>query len=171
MTSRALLAPAVLGLVLMAPLAASAQSVRLLGDFNAWSSYATSQGAGAVCFALTQPTEVEPEPEGYTQGYLYVTHRPAEGVRNEINLVAGFDFAPESMATVTVGGQTFDLFTQADAAWLDDPAQSESLASAIRAGSTLTVEATSAAGIRITETFSLSGATAASQAIGSECAG
>src|SRR5690606_34922078 len=110
--------------------AALAQSVRLLGDFNAWSSYATSEGGGTVCFALTRPADVEPQPEGYTQGYLYVTHRPADDVRNEINLVAGFDFAPDSVATVSVGGQTFDLFTQADAAWLDDPAQSESLAAA-----------------------------------------
>jgi len=170
MTSRALLASAILGLVLAAPGSAWAQTVRLLGDFNDWSSYATSEGAGAVCFALTQPSEVEPEPEGYTQGYLYVTHRPGEGVRNEINLVAGFDFAADSMATISVGSQSFSLFTQGDAAWLDDPAQSESLAAAIRAGSTLRVEATTAAGIRVTQTFSLSGATAASQAIGAECA-
>jgi hypothetical protein len=171
MIPRALLAPVALALVLAAPLTASAQTVRLLGDFNDWSSYATSEGAGAVCFALTQPTTVEPQPEGYSQGYLYVTHRPGEGVRNEVNLVAGFDFAADSMATISVGGETFSLFTQADAAWLDDPAESENLASAIRAGSTLTIEATSAAGIRVTETFSLSGATAASQAIGSECSG
>lgn len=146
-----------------------AQSVRLLGDHNAWSSYAASEGQGTICFALTKPTETSPTPEGYTQGYLYITHRPAEGVRNEINLVAGFDLAPESVAVASVGGANYTLFTQGDAAWLDDPAQSENLASAIRAGSSLTVETTSAAGIRITQTFSLSGATAASQAIGAEC--
>lgn len=148
---------------------AAAQTVRLLGDFNAWSAYAASDGGGPVCFALTKPTAVTPTPEGYDQGYLYVTHRPGEGLRNEISLVAGVELAPDSTATVSVGGASFLLFTQGDAAWLDDPAQSEALASAIRAGSTLSIEATSAAGIRFTQNFSLSGATASSQAIGSEC--
>lgn len=148
---------------------ALAQSVRVIGDFNDWSAYAASEGAGAVCFAVSNPTQVTPTPDGFTEGYLYLTSRPAEGVNNEFNLVAGFSFAPDSTATVTVGGQSFDLFTQGDAAWLQDASQSENLAAAIRAGTTLTVEATSAMGIRVTETFSLSGATAASRAIESGC--
>lgn len=160
----------VLGTVLIGSAGpASAQAVRLLGDFNAWSAYAASEGGGTVCFALTRPTDISPTPEGYGQGYLYVTHRPAEGIRNEINLVAGVDLAPDSTASVRVGSSSYALFTQADAAWLDDPAQTESLASAIRAGTNLIIEATSAAGIRFTQTYSLAGATASSQAIGSEC--
>mgnify|MGYP007051647167 CR=1 FL=1 len=169
MASRGFLAAAMVPALLLAHTPAWAQQVRLLGDFNAWSAYAASEGGGTICFALTEPTETAPAPEGAGQGYLYLTHRPGEGVRNEVNLVAGFDLAPDSTATATVGGSSFTLFTQGDAAWLDDPGQSESLASAIRAGSTLTIEATSAAGIRVTQRFSLSGATAASQAIGNEC--
>ena len=148
---------------------ALAQSVRVIGDFNAWSAYSASEGAGALCFAVSNPTQVAPTPDGFTEAYLYLTSRPAEGVSNEFNLVAGFSFAPDSTATVTVGGQSFELFTQGDAAWLQDAAQSENLAAAIRAGTTLTVEATSAMGIRVTETFSLSGATAASRAVESGC--
>lgn len=148
---------------------ALAQSVRVIGDFNAWSAYAASEGAGALCFAVTNPTQVAPTPDGFTEAYLYLTSRPAEGISNEFNLVAGFDFAPDSPATVTVGGQSFALFTQGDAAWLQDAAQSENLAAAIRAGSTLTVEGTSAMGIRVTVTFSLAGATAASRALDSSC--
>jgi hypothetical protein len=91
-------------------------------------------------------------------------------VANEFNLVAGFTFAPDSAATVNVSGQVFNLFTQNDAAWLDDASQSTTLASAIRAGSSMVVEGTSAAGIKITQTFSLSGATAASQAM-ADCKG
>lgn len=149
--------------------AALAQSVRVIGDFNAWSAYSASEGAGALCFAVTNPSQVAPTPDGFTEAYLYLTSRPAEGTSNEFNLVAGFEFAPDSAATVTVGGQSFALFTQGDAAWLQDAAQSENLAAAIRAGSTLTVEGTSAMGIRVTETFSLAGATAASRALESSC--
>lgn len=145
--------------------AATAQSVRLIGDFRDWSAYSASEGTGPVCFALSKPTEVTPRPDGFTEAYLYMTNRPAEGVRNEFNVVAGFAFAPGQPATAAVGGQNYELFTENDAAWLLDPSLGESLASAIRAGSTLTIDGVTQGGIRVQQVYSLSGATAASRAI------
>ena len=149
--------------------AASAQQVRMLGEHRAWSSYAANDATGAVCFAMTKPESVTPTPDGYSQAYVYITNRPAENVTTEFNLVAGFAFQPDSKATVSVGGQTFNLFTQNDAAWLDDSAQAANLAAAIRAGSSISITGTSATGSRIVQSYSLSGATAAQQAIGAEC--
>jgi hypothetical protein len=148
---------------------ASAQQVRLLGEHRAWSSYAANDATGPVCFAMTKPERVTPTPDGYSQAYIYITNRPAESVTTEFNLVAGFAFQPDSKATVDVSGQVFNLFTQNDAAWLDDAGQSAELASAIRAGSSMTVEGTTAAGIKITQNYSLSGATAAQQSIQGGC--
>jgi hypothetical protein len=148
---------------------ASAQSVRLVGDYRDWSAYSAAEGAGQICFTLTKPLEVNPIPDGYSQAYLYLTNRPAEAVRNEFNLVAGFAFAPDQPATVSVSGQAFELFTENDAAWLLDPAQGDNLASAIRAGSSLVVDGTSATGIKVQQVYSLSGATAASRAIEGGC--
>ena len=148
---------------------ALAQSVQQLGTYKDWSAYSASEGAGAMCFAMSKPTSVSPQPDGYTQAYLYLTHRPAEKVSNELNLVAGFEFAPDQPATLAVGGKSFDLFTQKDAAWLLDQSQNDSLAGALRSGSSVVVQGTSARGILVSETFSLSGATAASRAIDSGC--
>jgi len=149
--------------------AASAQQVRLLGEHRAWSSYAANDATGPVCFAMTKPESITPTPDGYSQAYIYVTNRPAENVTTEFNLVAGFTFQPDSKATVSVDGKAFSLFTQNDAAWLDDASQAATLASAIRAGSSMVVEGTTAAGIKVTQAYSLSGATAAQQSIGSGC--
>jgi hypothetical protein len=140
-----------------------------MGDFKDWSAYSASEGAGAVCFALSKPASVDPSPDGYTQAYLYLTHRPAENVSNELNLVAGFEFAPDQPATLTVGGKTFDLFTQKDAAWLLDATKNNDLAGAMRAGQSVVVQGTTDKGILVEETFSLSGATAASKAIDAGC--
>ena len=145
---------------------AAAQSVQALGEFRDWNAYSAAEGTGQVCFAMSKPTDVSPPVDGYTQAYLYLTNRPGEGVANEVNLVAGFNFAPDQPATLTVSGKTFALFTQRDAAWLLDSTQNDDLAGALRAGSTVTIEGTSEKGILVTETFSLSGATAASRAIG-----
>lgn len=145
--------------------AAMAQSVKLLGEFRDWTAYTATESTGPVCFALSKPTEVSPSPDDFTEAWLYLTNRPSESVRNELNLVAGFMFAPDTPATATVSGQTFELFTDKDAAWLLDPNQNDNLAGALRAGSSVVIEGTSDKGIRIVETFSLSGATAASRAI------
>lgn len=160
---------AALGLSLMFAMPAAAQSVRLLGDFRDWSAYATADEAGRVCFVITKPTTTDPVPEGLDEAHLYLTHRPAENIRNELNLVAGYAFGPDTEATLNIGGQTFALFTDADAAWLSDPAQADAVASALRAGSSATIEGTSERGLRITQSFSLSGVTAASRAIDAEC--
>lgn len=154
-------------LVLATALPALAQSARVLGDFRDWSSYAADDGAGTICFAMTEPKSSEPAVEG--QAYLYISNRPGEDVTSEFNVVAGYTFQTGSVATVSVGGQNFALFTQGDAAWLDDSGQSAALAAAIRAGSTLTVQGTNAAGTQVIQNYSLSGATAAQQAVGAEC--
>jgi Invasion associated locus B (IalB) protein len=158
----------VAGLALSA-VPSAAQSVRLLGDFRDWSAYTTSEGAGKLCFVLSKPKEVSPTPDGYSEAYLYLTHRPAENVHNELNFVAGYGFAPETPATISIGGQSYPLFVEADAAWLEDPAVSDNIAGQMRAGSSVTIEGTTAQGIKITEVFSLSGITAASRAIDAEC--
>jgi len=145
---------------------AAAQSVQALGEFRDWAAYSANDNTGQVCFAMSKPTEISPAVDGYTQAYLYLTNRPGEGIANEVNLVAGFNFAPDQPATLSVGGQKFALFTQQDAAWLLDATQNDNLAGALRAGSTVVIEGTTDKGILVTQTFSLSGATAASRAIG-----
>jgi hypothetical protein len=163
------LLPLSLAATLLLTGAASAQSVTLIGAFKDWSAYSASDGSGAMCFAMSKPSDVTPSPDGYTQAYLYLTHRPSENVSNELNLVAGFEFAPEQPATLTVGGKSFDLFTQKDAAWLLDAKQNDALAGAMRKGTSVVIEGTTDKGILVSETFSLSGATAASRAIDSGC--
>lgn len=146
-----------------------AQSVQVLGDFRDWSAFTANDGSGPICFAMSKPKEVSPSPDGYTQAYVYITHRTSEGSRAEFNLIAGFEFAPDSVATATIGGNVYDLYVNADAAWLADPSEGRTFASNLRSGSRLVIEGSSALGIRITQTYSLSGATAASRSIDAAC--
>lgn len=158
-----------LGALVLCGVPAMAQPVQLLGDFNAWSAYTATDGSGRICFSLTRPSAVEPQPEGYAEAFLYLTHRTGEGVRDEFNLVSGYRFAEGGEATLTVGGTSYRLYTEADAAWLDDPGLSDQLAGAMRAGSTIAVEGTTERGLRVRQEFSLMGATAASRAADEAC--
>lgn len=147
---------------------AMAQSVRVLSEHNAWTAYSTTQSTGQICFVLSRPTTTEPQAAA-SEGYFYITHRPDQDVRSEINVVMGYALDAQGTATLSVGGQSFALYTQDDAAWLADTSQSGSALQAIRGGSTMVVEGTSADGTTVRQTFSLSGATAATNAIDAEC--
>ncbi|MEM0907210.1 MAG: invasion associated locus B family protein [Pseudomonadota bacterium] len=71
--------------------------------------------------------------------------------------------------TVDVDGKTFNLFTKDDGAWVEAPADEQSLVAAMKAGRSMTVKGRSARGTATTYTFSLSGVTAGTNRIASEC--
>lgn len=152
-----------------APVPAFAQSVRLIGDFQQWSAYTTSEGASKLCFAMSKPSQTDPLPDDFTAAYLYLTNRPSENIVSELNLIAGYDFATDAPAVMSIGTADYTLFTSKDAAWLQDPAAADAVAGSMRAGSSLTIEGSSARGVKVRQTFSLSGVTAASRAIDREC--
>jgi hypothetical protein len=148
---------------------ASAQSMKQLGVFHDWSAYSAASGTGHICFVVAKPTDVTPTPEGYTQAYLYLTDRPDAQISNELNLIAGLSLSADQPATLAIDGKAFPLLVRGDAVWLKDPTQNSNLAGAMRAGSSLTVDLVSDKGVKFRETFSLSGATAASKAMGDGC--
>ncbi|WP_435668701.1 invasion associated locus B family protein [Maritalea sp.] len=145
------------------------QSVQSLGSFKAWSAYSTTQSSTAICFIHAKPVSVEPELAEIDQPYFYVTHRPNQGVSHEMNLVAGFEFGTDSLASVKIGGEAFSMFTQGDAAWLEDVSLSNEMASAMRRGTTMVFEGINKQGVRVALTFSLSGATASMRKIDAAC--
>jgi len=146
-----------------------AQSVKQIGSFHDWSAYSATASDGAICFAVSKPQQVVPSPDGYTQGYLYLTHRPSEQITNELNFVAGVQLAADQPASLSIGGQSFPLFVQGDSAWLEDPTQNDTMAGVMRAGTAAVIDASTDKGIKLRESFSLAGATAASKAIDSGC--
>ncbi len=148
---------------------ASAQSVQLLGDFKDWSAFTTSQGVNKLCFVMSKPKDISPKPDGYDQAYFYISHRVNENIKNEINFVPGFKLAPNSDATIKIGSVSHKLFIKENSAWLDDASKSDELVGQMRAGATLLISALSSDGTKIVQTFSLSGATAASRAIDRAC--
>ncbi|VAW19131.1 hypothetical protein MNBD_ALPHA12-738 [hydrothermal vent metagenome] len=146
-----------------------AQQVQVLGDFRNWSAFTANDGAGIICFSMSKPKDVAPTPDGYTQAYVFLTTRSAQNIRNEFNLIAGYEFDDTASAVARVGSRTYDLYTKEDAAWLKDVAQTEAFARSLRAGATMTIEGTTKEGVKIVQTYSLSGVSAASRAVNSAC--
>jgi hypothetical protein len=155
-------------------LAQGAAKPTLVGTFSKWTlwSYTGSykgNGEGKVCYIYSEPDKMEPAKLDHGRVSFSVTSSPAEGIKTEANFVTGYTMKEQSSVSVTVGDKTFTMFTQGDSAWLVNTDEEPALLSAMRAGSSMVIKATSRRGNETTYTYSLSGVTAASDKLKSDC--
>ena len=155
------------------PATAAAGGVKptLLGQYGDWGAYTASPGGKKVCFALAKPasSQTEPADRPRNPGYMFISTRPADKVNNEVSIIIGYSFKPNSEATAEVGPTTFALYTQQDGAWIKNGADETRMVDAMRAGQSVVVKGVSAKGTRSTDTYSLKGITQALERTGQEC--
>ena len=162
------------GLALTGATAFAQVSSRIDGSGD-WSVFKTTTSEGAVCWITTAPTEWVAMREGkkvdVNRGeiYLMVSIWPDRGVSNEVSVMAGYPYAKDSRVTAKVGSQSYTLYTDGEGAWLGSPDDDGSMVKAMVKGSTATVTGHSQRGTETTDTFSLSGFTAALKAAEKAC--
>jgi len=159
-----------------APAAAAAPAVggvqpTLLGTYGDWGAYAASPGGKKICFALAKPGKSETVPPNRPRdpAYLFISSRPAEKVKDEVSIIIGYGFKPNSDATIELGGASYDMYTQGDGAWIKNAAEEPRLVDAMRKGTDLTVKGESARGTATTDVYSLKGLSQALDKVGEEC--
>ncbi len=64
----------------------------LVASFGDWNVFVGQAGKGKICYVLAQPKTREPEAKRES-GYAFISDRPAEGVRNEVSFIMGFEVA------------------------------------------------------------------------------
>jgi invasion protein IalB len=101
--------------------------------------------------------------------YMFISSRPADKVSNEVSIIIGYAFKPNSEATADVGTTSFALSTQQDGAWVKNATEEAHLVEALRAGQSAIVKGVSAKGTRSTDTFSLRGLAQALDRVDQEC--
>jgi Invasion associated locus B (IalB) protein len=158
---------AILGMAAAGP--ATAQTATALGQFKDWGAYVAESGGSKVCYALSQPTSSEPKGVNRDPIYLFVTSRPGQGVKNEVSVVIGYPFQPDSKASAEVGSDKFTLFTKDDGAWVENAAEESRLVAAMRAGASMKIKGTSQRGTDTSDNYSLQGISAALDRIAQEC--
>jgi hypothetical protein len=156
-----------------APAAPGASGVQptLLGTFGDWGAYTASPGGKKVCFALAKPSKSETTPPNRSrdQAFLFVSSRPAEKVKDEVSIIIGYGFKPNTDATLELGGASYAMYTQADGAWIKNAAEEGKLVESMRKGGDLTIKGTSGRGTGTTDVFSLKGLAQALDKVGEEC--
>ena len=79
---------------------ADAAKPNLIATFGDWNVFVSQSPKGRICYVLAQPKTREPDSLKRDPGYAFISDRPAEGVRNEVSFIMGFD--------VSGGTQTAD---------------------------------------------------------------
>lgn len=100
---------------------------------------------------------------------LYVTHRPWSKVKNQVSVLAGYTYKKDSEPRALIGGAKFLFFTDKDVAWLQTAEQDRALVNAMRRGRTMTLDGLSSRSTRTTDVYSLTGFSAAHNAISKAC--
>ncbi|MCF6302756.1 MAG: invasion associated locus B family protein [Devosiaceae bacterium] len=160
----------ILGLGFVPALSAvQAQELENLGTFKFWTAWKGSDSNGVMCFVSSQPQSALPSNVNRDPIHFLVINRKGLGTRNEAQTIVGYPLAANSTPTVSVDGKGYDMVVEGSAAWLASASDEPGFVAAMKAGSTMIVKARSQRGTDTTDTYSLSGVTAAMEKVSQAC--
>ena len=151
-----------------APAPAQGQPVQI-ANYGDWGVFASDTQRGRVCYALSQPKERLPKGLSRDPGYLFISTRPSEGIRNEISIITGFPTKDNADGEMMIGSTKYMLVMKGNSAWLKNPAEDPAALETMKKGSALTAKTTSKKGNATTDRYSLNGLGQALDRVKKEC--
>tara|TARA_Y100000310_G_scaffold130585_1_gene129744 strand:- start:105 stop:689 length:585 start_codon:yes stop_codon:yes gene_type:complete len=158
---------------------ARASEPKHIGSYTDWNAFTYDEKGGTVCYMVSAPQKAEGKYSKRGDIHVLVTHRKAEKSTGVVSIIAGYVYKKDSLVEVKVGGKTLHLYSRDDKAWaLDDKSNIPDLAyvahdrdvvRAMKRGLKMVVKGTSSRGTITTDTYSLTGFSAAYDAIGKAC--
>ena len=140
-----------------------------VGTFGDWGVYEAQGAKSKICYALAQPKERQPASLKRDQGYIFISTRPGEHVKDEVSVIMGLPLKDGGDAKAEVGSADFDLMIKGQNAWTKDAAQARQLVSAMKKHGRLVVKAPSAKGAVATDAYSLNGLGPALERVAKDC--
>ena len=149
-------------LTILASAGVQAASPKSLGQFGDWNAATYAKGDLARCFIMIKPSSEEPSGLRHGEVFFFV-QTGNKSSDTESSFQTGYDFARNSVVTVTIGDDSFRMLTSGNNAWLQRLEREGELLAAMKAGDEMVLAARSARGNETSYTFSLEGVTAASR--------
>jgi invasion protein IalB len=143
----------------------------LIGQYGDWGAYYATPGGRKVCFSIARPKSSVTNPAGRKrdQAFMFVSSRPGENVRDEVSVIIGYPFKPNTDASVEIGAVKFAMYTLNDGAWIKNVAEEPRMVDAMRKGAELTIKGVSGHGTESTDQYSLKGLAQAIDRADQEC--
>lgn len=102
---------------------------------------------------------------------LFVSYWPGDGKKGEVSATGGYPYADGSTVTITIGSDSFEMFTDGELAWAASPTDDQRIIEAMKRGAQAVVAGRSGRGTRTDDSFSLLGFTAAVADAEARCSG
>lgn len=150
---------------------ALADNRQLLGTYRDWDAFMLKKTNGEkVCYMISIPKSALPKSLRHGNPFLTVSHKPNRKISNEVNFVVGYNFKKNSRVTMKIDKKSpLRMFTEGDGAWGDDVKADNAMTQAMKRGNKLIMNGLSGRGNNTSYRFSLSGFTAAHNAITKAC--
>jgi hypothetical protein len=138
--------------------------------FGSWGVFTTA-GKGKTCYILAQPKERLPSNVKRDPGYVFISTRPNENVRNEISFTVGYEVKTDAKPEpkLEIGPETFSLLASGSNLWLKNAAENGSVLDKLRRGGKAVVRATSQRGTQTSDSYPLAGLAQALDRLTKEC--
>lgn len=143
----------------------------ILAKEGLWTVYSAQQeGKRKLCYAMTRPTQRLPKTLAASNAHLFVSTRPNEGVRNEVNITLGTPLKEEDpKAQITIGSHVFPLTLKESYGWIKNVNEEKNAVVAMQKNKEVIVKVQSRKGTTITDHYSLKGLSQALARVQKEC--
>lgn len=166
----------VLGVLAAGFLAAAAQAQtaqntpKNLGAFEKWRALTATADGQRTCYAMSVPVEKQGNVAGRGETAAMVTHFPEIGALDQVSVVLGFEPAANSPVIAKIGGFTFTLDNvSSDRAWVKSRANDRAMVQALKKSNRMVVSAATSRGLKVEDTYDLTGFTKAYSAMSKAC--
>ncbi len=146
---------------LAAALAGTAAEAKELGHAKSWKAFEDGAGPARVCFVYASPQKSVGKYTRRGAVSIQVAHRPAEKIRDEVSITAGYTYKKNSRVAIDIDGAKFRMFTDGGYAWLDNAKADGNFVRALIKGRRMVVRGRSSRNTRTTDIYDLAGFTAA----------
>ena len=142
-----------------------------LGSYKDWDAFVQKSSDGIkICYMVAMPKSSSPHNLKHGKPFLTITHRPALKIKNEVNIVVGYNFKSGSAVKITIDkSRNYYLFTDGSGAWAKTSGLDALISQAMKRGSNVVIRGVSGRSNATRYRFSLSGFTAAHNAITKSC--
>jgi hypothetical protein len=148
---------------------AAAAGPTSIGTFKDWTAWTGTDSTGLICYISAEPNSSKPDGVNRDPIHFLVVNRKGLGTKNEVQTLIGYPIKKDSTPTAAIDGKSYDMIGDGSGAWLASAADENGFVAAMKAGATLVVKGTSTRGTDTTDTYSLSGVTAALAAVDKAC--
>ena len=147
----------------------SSEEIKKIGKYKDWEVMAVTEASGKVCFAQSSPILQAPK-SNKRDAKLFIAFRPAEKIKNEVSVTAGYEFNNKNSVTATSGKNKFKFdIKEQGFAWIADTKVEFRMISRMKKGSRIMITGYNQKGSQTIDHYSLLGFTKAYNATKKAC--